>query len=227
MFADIDEFPRFVENRGQAEQIIIAVIEADELVQRLEEDVAVFFDAGGMDGIGQVLLGQAAHHVQEQALDMGHIIVMGLFGHIIHGIAFSKGRRHDDQHVDIDDAQQFIIQENRRHDDIGQVLGQAEALHELERRDAVEGIDELAQFIRRDQEEAVFTGLAHEACHQVGSAARQDDILDIILLDAFPERIKGAVDIFAHSRRERQLVTLFFRKIFQDAQGADVDILLE
>ena len=227
VLADVDEFARFVENGGQAQEIIVLVIEADELVERLEEDVAVFFDAGRMDGVGQIFIGHTAHHIEEQALEMGHVVVMRLFGDIVHCIALGESRRHDDEHVDIDDAQQFIIQENRRHDDIGQVLGQTEALHELERCDTAERIDELAQFIWRNQEEAFFTGLAHEARNQIGTAAGKDDILDIVLLDALPERIKGAVNIFAHSRRESQFIALFFRKVFQDAQGADVDVLLE
>ena len=71
----------------------------------------------------------------------------------------------------------------------------------------------MAQFLRRNQEQTVVTGLTHDPCDKAAAAAGEDDIFDIVLLNALPQGVQGAVNVLADRRREGQLIALLLGKV--------------
>ena len=106
----------------------------------------------------------------------------------MHGIAFSECRTHEDDHIHIDGAEQFVIQHNRRHEDVGNAFRKAEPLHQFKRGQSVEGMDKVAEPLRFNERDALLWHNLHEAAQQGGTFAREDDIADIVFMDAGPER---------------------------------------
>ena len=91
----------------------------------------------------------------------------------------------------------------------------------------MEGIDELAQLVGLDEADAVRFFLMHELADERCRPARQDDVFNIVMAHAGPQGGQGAVDVFAGCRRKGQLFPLLRREVFQNAQRADVDVLLK
>ena len=149
---------------------------------------------------------------------MEYIGIMRLFGDIMHVIAFGEGRPHEDDAVHFDETQYFVVQEQRRHEDVGQIFREMETLHELIRRQsALEGRDERLQFLRADQGDAISQVLVEDLADEHGRAARQNDVLDLVALDQRPQGRQRAINIFADRRREGQVFALALREIIPDA----------
>lgn len=141
-----------------------------------------------------------------------------------------EGRVHDEDRVDVERAHDFLVEQQRRQQQLGAPLADLEGLHELVGRQRHQRLRDLQEFLGIDD-----GGILRRARCTSGEMrdedarleAREHECVDVRVLDAGPERGQRGVQVVAHGRGEHDADALFLGEVLEDAEAPARDICLE